>query len=90
MYPQPMYGRAHIDTVMVLSNDSDLHFPLEQARARVPVATINPSTKATAGDLRGHGDAGAGRHWWRRLQPGDFFDHQLPNPVGEFTKPEGW
>jgi hypothetical protein len=81
-------GRA--DAAMVLSNDSDLHFPLAHARMHVPVATINPSTKATATDLRGARDARAGRHWWRRLRPDDFFDHQLPNPVGKFTKPEGW
>jgi len=80
---------GRVDAAMVLSNDSDLHFPPTHARMHVPVATINPSTKATAMDLRGARDAGAGRHWWRRLCPDDFFDHQLPNPVGKFPKPGG-
>ncbi len=81
---------GRIDAAMVFSNDSDLHFPLEHARQHVPVATINPTTNPTAVDLRGHRDAGAGRHWWRRLRPEDFLAHQLPNPVGPFAKPPGW
>lgn len=79
-----------VDAAMVFSNDSDLRFPLAHARQYVPVATINPSTKPTALDLRGSRDIGAGRHWWRRLRPADFFAHQLPDPAGEFTKPAGW
>ena len=81
---------GRVDAAMVLSNDSDLHFPLAHARMHVPVAAISPSTKATATDLRGACDAGAGRHWWWRLRPDGYFDHQFPNPVGKFTKPEGW
>jgi len=81
---------GRIDAAMVLSNDSDLHFPLEHARTQVPVATINPSTKPTARDLRSSRDVGVGQHWWRRLRAEDFFDHQLPNTVGAFTKPKGW
>lgn len=79
-----------IDAAMVLSNDSDLRVPIEYARQSVPVATINPSTKPTASDLRGTRDTGAGRHWWRRLRSGDFFAHQLPDPVGDLSKPAGW
>jgi hypothetical protein len=83
-----------IDAAMVFSNDSDLYFPLEHARQHVPVATINPTTNPTTNptalDLRGHRDAGAGRHWWPRLRPDDFFAHQLPDPVGSFAKPPGW
>jgi hypothetical protein len=79
-----------VDAAMVFSNDSDLHCPLEHARALVPVATINPTTKPLAVDLRGTRDSGAGRHWWRRLRPDDFFDHQLPEMVGAYTKPPGW
>lgn len=75
-----------VDAAMVLSNDSDLRVPLEAARDRVPVATINP----TVVDLKGSPGVGAGRHWWRRLRPADFFNHQLPDRVGEFTKPESW
>jgi uncharacterized LabA/DUF88 family protein len=80
---------GRVDAAMVLSNDSDLRLPLEQARLHVPVATVNPGTR-TAEDLRGHRDTGAGRHWWRRLRPRDYRAHQLPDPVGPHHKPPGW
>lgn len=79
-----------VDAVMVISNDSDLAEPLRIARQHVPVATINPSPRATAKDLRGRRDDGAGRHWWRRLRPADFYEHQLPDPVGMYCKPKEW
>jgi hypothetical protein len=79
-----------VDAAMVFSNDSDLRFPLEQARLRVPVATVNPSASPTATDLKGDPAGGAGRHWWRRLRPADFLNHQLPNPVDLYAKPNGW
>ncbi len=81
---------GRVDAAMVLSNDSDLHFPLAQAREHVPVATVNPSAEPTAVDLRGHRDTGAGHRWWRRLRPEEFFVHQLPDRVGELTRPAGW
>ena len=81
---------GQIDAAMVFSNDSDLRLALELARERVPVATINPTANPTARDLRGEASSGAGRHWWRRLSPADFHDHQLPNQVGAYAKPLGW
>lgn len=81
---------GRIDAAMVLSNDSDLHFPLSHVRNHVPVATVNPSSNPTARDLRGTADAGAGKHWWRKLRADDFFAHQLPELVGEHQKPAGW
>jgi hypothetical protein len=79
-----------VDAAIVFSNDSDLRFPLQQARLRVPVATVNPGRNPTAKALRGQPNDGVGRHWWRRLTPTDFVAHQLRNPVGPFTKPLGW
>jgi hypothetical protein len=79
-----------VDGALVLSNDSDLRFPVEQARQRVPVCMINPSHNYLAGDLRGDPMAGAGRHWWARLTAADFKSHQLPDPVGPYLRPEGW
>lgn len=81
---------GRVDAAMVFSNDSDLKFPIETARLHVPVATINPRSTRTAHDLRGDSSAGAGRHWWRRLTKADLFAHQLPDPVGQFTKPADW
>ncbi len=32
-----------VDGALVISNDSDLRFPVEQARQHVPIGVINPS-----------------------------------------------
>jgi hypothetical protein len=79
-----------IDGALVLSNDSDLRLPVQQARERVPVAVVNPSHNYLAGDLRGDPESGAGRHWWTRLTAADIKRHQLPNPVGPYQRPVGW
>jgi hypothetical protein len=31
-----------VDAAIVVSNDSDLRFPLVEARQRVPIGTVNP------------------------------------------------
>ena len=79
-----------VDAAMIFSNDSDLRVPLELARQRLPVATINPRAKPTATDLRGDPNSGAGRHWWRRLKANDFRKHQLSDQIGPHAKPAGW
>lgn len=79
-----------VDGAVVISNDSDLRFPVEQARLRVPVGVVNPSRNYLAGDLRGSPAAGAGRHWWARLTASDLASHQLPDPAGRYRRPAGW
>lgn len=79
-----------VDAAIVISNDSDLRFPIEEARRRVPVGTVNPSPNRLAGDLRGVATAGAGHHWWRQLAASDVIAHQLPDPAGRFRRPVGW
>ena len=79
-----------VDGALVISNDSDLRFPVEQARQHVPVGVINPSPNYLAGALRGTPNAGAGRHWWATLTPGDLTAHQLPDPAGTYVRPMGW
>ena len=81
---------GEIDAAVVISNDSDLALPLRKARERVPVGTVNPSRNQTAGALRGRADDGVGRHWWRKLGEPDFTSHQMPDPVGRLTRPDGW
>ena len=81
---------ARVDAAIVISNDSDLRFPVRLARERVPVGIINPSTNSTAGDLQGEPDEGAGRHWWYRLTEEDFRSCQLPGTVGPYRRPPGW
>ncbi len=79
-----------VDGALVISNDSDLRFPIEQARRHVPVGVVNPSGNYLAGALRGAPAAGAGRHWWVRLTSADLKNHQLPDPVGRYHRPAGW
>jgi hypothetical protein len=81
---------GNIDAAIVISNDSDLRFPNQQARLRIPVGTVNPSQNYLAGALKGTPSEGVGRHWWRQLQAADFTGNQLPDPVGSYTKPTGW
>jgi hypothetical protein len=81
---------GEVDGAMIISNDSDLRFPVEQARLRVPVGIINPSHNYLAGDLRGLPTAGVGGHWWHRLVAADLKNHQLPDPAGPYQRPEGW
>lgn len=79
-----------IDAAVIISNDSDLRFPIQEARQRVPVGLVNPGSSYTAGALNGDPDAGAGSHWWRTLNASDFNTHQLPNPAASYTRPVGW
>jgi hypothetical protein len=79
-----------VDAAIVISNDSDLKFPIQQARSRVPVGTVNPSRAQLAGDLRGLPTDGVGGHFWRQLSAADFTAHQLPSSVGGVSRPPGW
>jgi hypothetical protein len=79
-----------IDAALVISNDSDLRFPVEQARKRVPVGLVNPTPGQTAGALRAPAPTGVGRHFWRKLTAHDFRSHQLSNPAGGYSMPTGW
>lgn len=79
-----------VDAAIVISNDSDLRFPIQQARNRVPVGTVNPSIGRLAGALRGGPEDGVGRHWWRQLTDADIRGHQLPDVCGGFRKPDPW
>lgn len=79
-----------IDAAIVVSNDSDLKFPIRYARTKVPVGVVNPTDNYTAGALRGKPDDGVGRHWWRSLTADDFRASQLPDEVSALTKPDGW
>lgn len=81
---------GNVDAAIVISNDSDLRYPLQQARKRAPLGTVNPSPAFLAGALSGLAGEGAGGHWWRKLIAKDFHDHQLPDPAGSYARPSGW
>lgn len=79
-----------VDAAVVVSNDSDLAFPVKAARERVPVGMVNPRGGHFAGDLRGTTDDGVGNHWWVRARAEDYVGHQLPQTVGRCRRPAGW
>lgn len=79
-----------IDAAVVVSNDSDLAFPLAQARDLVPVGLVNPSRNYLAGALRDRPGRGVGRHWWYALTMADLVDAQLPAQVGTLIRPDEW
>ncbi|MGL5827207.1 MAG: hypothetical protein ACRCYU_20685 [Nocardioides sp.] len=79
-----------VDAAVVISNDSDLVFPIQQARRRVPVGTVNPTRSMLAGDLKGDPNDGAGGHWWYQLGAEDLTSCQLPARVDTLTKPAPW
>ncbi|WP_088283513.1 NYN domain-containing protein [Kineosporia sp. A_224] len=81
---------GEVDAVVVVSNDSDLAFPVSWARERVPVGIINPTRNYFAGPLEGTPGSGAGSHWWYRLQPDDLREAQLPPVIGRLSRPDGW
>lgn len=81
---------GEIDAAVVVSNDSDLAFPIREARRRLPLGLINPRDGRTAGDLTGDKSDGVGNHWWWKLKESLYRDHQLPDQAGGYTKPSGW
>jgi hypothetical protein len=78
------------DAAVVISNDSDLRWPVQEARRRVPVGLVNPGSGYTAGQLSDKPNVGVGRHWWRTLRALDFVGHQLPDPATGIRRPVGW
>lgn len=82
--------QGSVDAALVISNDSDLRFPLHSSRQIVPTAVINPRGNRMAGDLRFSPSEGVGGHWSRQLNATDFFSNQLPIAVGNYRRPSGW
>ncbi len=77
-----------IDAAVVISNDSDLSYPVAFTRQQVPVGLVNPTKGYRAGKLAGHHNDGVGNHWWYHMQAADWYRHQLPESIGSrITKP---
>lgn len=79
-----------IDAAVVVSNDSDLAYPVGQARDLVPVGLVNPTRGFPAGALNDQPHRGVGRHWWYQLTSDDLTAAQLAPVVGRYRRPEGW
>lgn len=50
-----------VDAAVIVSNDSDLRSPVQEARKRVPVGMVNPGSAYTAGALSGSPSNAFGR-----------------------------
>ena len=79
-----------IDAAVLITNDSDLRLPAQNARGHLPLGTVNPRGTPTAQALRGRPNDGAGGHWWYSLTADDFFACQLPEVVGGHRRPPNW
>ena len=80
-----------VDAALVISNDSDLAFPIHYVRNMVPVGVVNPTKGYRAGKLAGQPTDGVGNHWWYQMQPEDWYRNQLPHEIGtRITKPPKW
>jgi hypothetical protein len=81
----------NISAAIVISNDSDLAFPISYARRLVPVGLVNPTKGYLAGKLAAGESDGVGSHWWYRMTPSDWYDHQLPEQIASrIVKPRQW
>jgi uncharacterized LabA/DUF88 family protein len=79
-----------VDAAVVISNDSDLAYPVTVARTHVPVGTVNPTPNYRAGRLAGSPHDGVGEHWWCRISQLDLTSCQLPDRVGPLRRPGPW
>jgi uncharacterized LabA/DUF88 family protein len=78
------------DAAIVVSNDSDLGYPVYEARRRIALGVVNPNSRPTAGALRRRPAHGPGGHWETRLTLADRVAHQLPDPCHGHRKPLDW
>jgi hypothetical protein len=82
--------RGAVDAAVVISNDSDLKLPVREARRIMPLGTVNPADRYTAGALSGSPGEGVGGHWWYQLAATDLRACQLPDQVAKLSKPPDW
>ncbi len=82
--------RGAVDAAVVVSNDSDLKLPVREARLIMPLGTVNPTDRYTAGALSGSPGEGVGGHWWYQLAATDLRACQLPSQVAKLSKPPDW
>jgi hypothetical protein len=79
-----------VDAAIVVSNDSDLEFPIGHVRTLVPIGLVNPTPGYRAGKLAGHPGDGVGGHWWYQLTDIDLRASQLPDQIAHIRRPAPW
>lgn len=72
-----------VDAIVVISNDSDLEFPVRFLRGRMPVGIINPTGSPTAGALGVVDNRPANRSWNAQACAEDFTESQFPENLGK-------
>lgn len=77
-----------MDAAVVISNDSDLEFPVREVRARMPVGTVSPYGPVH-GSLRPVMTPGCG-HWFHQLDLAQLAACQLPDEVAGIKRPRKW
>jgi hypothetical protein len=75
---------------IVISNDSDLAYPVSEARKRLAVGLVNPRGTPTAGALLKLPSQAVAGQWSGRLSLTTLTEHQLPDPCAGYSKPAGW
>lgn len=79
-----------LDAAVLITNDTDLAFPIQYARELIPVGLINPRGTDTPSDLRGSPTDGVGNHWWYSLKAADLLSAQLPEEFEGLRRPNVW
>jgi hypothetical protein len=79
-----------MDAAIVVSNDSDLAFPVAEARRRLPVGVLNPHGTRSAGSLRTLPHGATTGQWNDRLTLTELVSHQLGDPCAGYHKPADW
>lgn len=79
-----------VDAAIVISNDSDLAYPIGYVRSLVPLGLVNPTAGYRAGKLAGDHRDGVGDHWWYQLTDGDVRGAQLPERIAHLRRPQPW
>lgn len=81
---------SKVDAAIVITNDIDLAFPIQETRQRISVGLVNPTKNYPAGRMNAEPTVGAGQHWWYNLQQADLSNAQLPAQFGHITRPLNW
>lgn len=89
--------QGHVEAAIVVSNDTDLQLPIEQAGQHVPVAVVSPFSRNVAGGLRQAVSASQGG-WYYYLSQSIFLNSQMPHRVTKsipasqpyIEKPSDW
>lgn len=79
-----------VDAAIVISNDSDLRYPVEYTRTKAAVGIINPHPGQRAGALKISGNVADSQSWNWNVTPDHFKLNQLPDTVGNVTRPSHW